>query len=194
MLIPKRGKRMLLDKYLPKYTFKEYHDIQISCSKEYAYTAARNLDFSKSKTIRFLLTVRGLPTNDLTLEGFVKQVKFTFLEEIQNEEFIIGFWAKVGVEKIIDKNQFAIDNTSRRLKVVWNFKINQIEDELVVASTETRVYCIAMITKLFFAIYWPIIRPFSGLIRKKMLSIIKENAENSFKSSVLKDNLIPSET
>jgi hypothetical protein len=120
---------MLLDKYLPTYTFKEYHDIQISCSKEYAFTAARNLDFSKSKTIRFLLKIRGLPTNDLTLEGFISQVKFTFLEEIQNEEFIIGFWAKVGVEKIIDKDRFATDNMSRRLKVVWNFKVNPIENE-----------------------------------------------------------------
>jgi hypothetical protein len=185
---------MLLDKYLPKYTYKEYHDIQVSCSKKYAYTAARNLDFSNSKTIKFLFTIRGLPTNDMTLEGFSNQVKFTFLEEIQNEEFIIGFWAKVGVEKILDKEQFAIDNKSRRLKVVWNFKINRIEDELVVVSTETRVYCIAMITKLFFAIYWPIIRPFSGLIRKKMLNIIKENAEHSFNSRALKDHLIPSGT
>lgn len=108
---------MLLDKYLPKYTYKEYHEIQISCSKEQAYTAARNLDFSKSKTIKFLLTIRGLPTNDMTLEGFSNQVKFTFLEEIQNEEFIIGFWAKVLVEKILDRDQFAIDNKSRRIKI-----------------------------------------------------------------------------
>jgi hypothetical protein len=176
---------MLLDKYLPKYTFKEYHEIQISCSKEKAYAAARNLDFSKSKIIKFLFTIRGLPTNDMTLEGFSNQVQFTFLEEIQNEEFIIGFWAKVWVEKIHDKNQFAIDNKSRRLKVVWNFKINQIEDRLVVVSTETRVYCIAMVTKLFFSIYWPIIRPFSGLIRREMLSIIKENAEHSMNSTNL---------
>lgn len=73
---------MLLDKYLPNYTFKEYHEIQISCSKEKVYTAARNLDFSKSKITKFLFTTRGLPTNDMTLEGFSNQVKFTFLEEI----------------------------------------------------------------------------------------------------------------
>lgn len=185
---------MLLDKYLPKYTYKEYHDIHICCPKEYAYTAARNLDFSKSKTIKLLFSLRGLPTNEMTLEGFSNQVKFTFLEEIQNEEFIIGFWAKVGVEKILDNEQFAIDNKSRRLKVVWNFKINQIEDELVIVSTETRVYCIAMITKLFFGIYWPIIRPFSGLIRKKMLNIIKENAEHSYKSMAVRDSIILSGT
>lgn len=178
---------MLLDKYLPKYTYKEYHEIQISCSKEQAYTAARNLDFSKSKTIKFLLTIRGLPTNDMTLEGFSNQVKFTFLEEIQNEEFIIGFWAKVLVEKILDRDQFAIDNKSRRLKVVWNFKIDPVKDGLVVVSTETRVYCIAMISKIFFSIYWAIIRPFSGLIRKKMLSIIKENAEHSLISTTSKN-------
>jgi len=170
---------MLLDKYLPKYTYKEYHEIQISCSKEKAYEAARNLDFSKSKIIKFLFKIRGLPTSDLTLEGFSNQVNFTFIEEIKNEEFIIAFWAKIWVEKIMDRKQFAIDNESRRLKVVWNFKINHVEDGLVVVSTETRVYCIAMITKLFFSICWPIIRPFSGLIRKEMLKIIKENAEHN---------------
>ncbi len=56
--------------------------------KEQAYAAAGNLDLSKSKTIKFLFTIRGLSTNDMTLEGFSNQVKFTLLEEIQNEEFI----------------------------------------------------------------------------------------------------------
>ncbi len=95
--------------------------------------------------------------------------------------------AKVLVEKILDRDQFAIDNKSRRLKVVWNFKIDPVEDGLVVVSTETRVYCIAMISKIFFSIYWAIIRPFSGLIRKKMLSIIKENAEHPLISKTSKN-------
>lgn len=166
---------MLLDKYLSKYTFKEYHEIAIAASKEQAYAAARHLDFSKSKIIKFLFMLRGLPTDDMTVEGFSNRVNFTFLEEIPNEEFIIGFWANTGIEKIQDRNQFAKDNTSRRLKVVWNFKINPIEDNLVVVSTETRVYCIALITKVFFSLYWALIRPFSGLIRMKMLGLIKEN-------------------
>lgn len=170
---------MLLNKYLPKYTYKEYHEVQVCCSKEQAYSSARNLDFSKSKIIKFLFALRGLPTGDMTLEGFCRNVNFTLLEEIQNEEFIIGFWANTGVEKILDREQFSVDNESRRLKVVWNFKIDPVEKDLIVVSTETRIYCSAMITKLVFSIYWMLVRPFSGLIRQKMLHIIKQSVEHS---------------
>ena len=171
---------MLLDKYLPEFTFREYHQIEVACPKETAYAAARGLDFSTSKTIKFLFAARGLPIRDLTLEGFCRQVNFTFLEEIPSEEFIIGFWAINRVEKISDPKQFAADNQSRRLKVVWNFKISGKGEGQTIVSTETRVLCIARITRFFFSIYWPIIRPFSGLIRIKMLKIIKESAELSF--------------
>ena len=171
---------MLLDKYLPQYTYREYHKINVACSQETAYAAARNLDFSTSKTIKFLFAARGLPIRDLTLEGFCNQVKFTFLEELPSEEFIIGFWAKTRVERVPDPERFASDNQSRRLKVVWNFKIIEKKDGQAVVSTETRVLCLARITRFFFGIYWPIIRPFSGLIRIKMLKIIKESAERSF--------------
>jgi len=170
---------MLLDKYLPKYTFNEYHQVKINCSKEQAYKAARKLDFSKSGTIRLLFKMRGLPTDDLTLMGFINRVNFTLIDEIQNDEFVIGFWANKKIEKILDRGRFAIDNKSKRLKVIWNFKINEIDHGLVLLSTETRIYCITMMTKIFFSIYWAMIRPFSGLIRIKMLNIIKECAEHS---------------
>jgi len=44
-------------------------------------------------------------------------------------------------------------------------------------STETRVLCVAPITKITFGLYWLMIKPFSGLIRKKMLKIIKKDSE-----------------
>lgn len=171
---------MLLDKYLPKYTYREYHDVKISCPKEYVYAAARNLDLSKSKIIKALFIMRGLPTRDMTLEGFSRQGNFTFLEEIPNEEFIVGFWANGRIEKIPDREEFIIDNESKRIKVVWNFQIKQVDKEVVLLSTETRIYCITRGAKIFFSIYWAIIRPFSGLIRRIMLAMIKDNAENSF--------------
>ena len=170
---------MLLDKYLPKYTFRDYHEINIKCSKAQAYRAARTLDFSKSRSIRLLFKIRGLPTDDLTLMGFIDRVNFTLMEEIENEEFIVGFWANKTVEKILDTSRFASDNRSKRLKVVWNFKIDEIKTGLIRVGTETRIYCITLATKVFFTLYWAVIRPFSGLIRIKMLDIIKECAENA---------------
>lgn len=170
---------MLLDKYLPRYTYKEYHEIRMAASEEQAYNAARELDFSNSDTIRFLFKMRGLPTDDMTIDGFARRVNFTFLEEIKGEEFAIGFWVRSGIEKIADTDQFIKGNTLHRLKVAWNFKVEPAAGGRVAVSTETRILCTTKPTLVLFSLYWAMIRPFSGLIRRKMLGLIKEKAEQS---------------
>jgi len=174
---------MLLEKYLPAYTYREYHEIGVSASGTRAYYAARHLDFSESQTIQTLFQLRGLPTDDMTIEGFTRRVNFTLLEEIQNDEFVIGFWAKHGVEKISDRNRFARDHTSMPLKVAWNFKVREIAPSRVRVSTETRILCTNPRTLVFFSLYWAVVRPFSGLIRKKMLGLIKARAEHATNES-----------
>lgn len=171
--------KMLLDKYLPKFTFREYHQRILQASAEQAFGAAKNVDLGRSKTIKLLFRLRGLPTQDMTLKGFVERINFTWLEEIENRELIIGFWANTRIEKILEKEQFARDNQSRRVKVVWNIKIDDRQNGSVVVSTETRVYCSAGLTKIFFGLYWAMIRPFSGLIRIKMLELIKASVQAS---------------
>lgn len=175
---------MLLDKYLARYSYKEYHEIRVSSTPEQAYTAARNLDFSKSKTIKLLFGLRGLPVGDMTLDGFCANVNFTLLEEIPPREFIIGFWADFSVEKITDRELFAADIPSKRVKVVWNFQCDPVEKGSTMVSTETRVYCTTVMARLTFGLYWMLIRPFSGLIRKKMLLIVKQNAEQSSPAAI----------
>jgi hypothetical protein len=150
----------LIDRYLPGYTYNEFHKKVINASAEKCFLAAKQLDMRESFITTFLMKLRGLPTKDLTLQGFIKNICFTCLEENPNEEFII-------------------DASQHNTKIIWNFYFKVIEDNRTLVSTETRVLCLTKRSKLLFSVYWFFVKPFSGLIRLEMLRLIRRKAENS---------------
>ena len=167
----------LIDKYLPEYTFKEYHYLEVNCPVEDLYKIAKNFDMSKSKLIKTLFIIRGLPTKRMNLQGFISDIGFTNIEERFPTENLIGFWARTKIEPIDSYDAFINNAISARVKVVWNFRFEKIDDNQTKLSTETRILCISPFTKVTFGLYWLIIKPFSGLIRKRMLQIIKDDSE-----------------
>ena len=173
------SKLTLIDKYLPEYKFNEYHCIDVNSSVGDVFKIAKDFDMSKSKLIKALFYMRGLPTKRMNLQGFISNIGFTNIEERFPTENLIGFWARTKIETIANYDDF-IDNTiSAKVKVVWNFRFEKINDSQTKLSTETRVLCISPLTKLTFGLYWIIIKPFSGAIRKRMLQIIKDDAESN---------------
>jgi len=89
----------LIDKYLPKYTFNEFHEIVVNSPIENVYYVAKDVDLSKSKIITFLFKIRGLPTKRLHLQNFIDDIGFTNLEENYPYESLVGFWARVKIVK-----------------------------------------------------------------------------------------------
>ena len=176
-------KSTLIDKYLPQFTFNEFHEIVVNRPIENVYHVAKNFNLSKSKIITFLFKIRGLPTKRLNLQNFIEDIGFTNLEENYPYESLVGFWARVKIEKIPNYEDFLNNAISPWLKVVWNFQFEKMEKNKTKVSTETRVLCVAPVTKFTFGLYWTIIKPFSGLIRKKMLKIIKDDSESMKLSS-----------
>ena len=169
----------LIDKYLPEYSFNEYHEIVINNSIEEVYKIAKDFDLAKSNLIKWLFKLRGLPTNKMNLQGFISDIGFTNLEENIPIENLIGFWARTKVEPINSYEDFINNDISARVKVVWNFYLKKLHSSQTNLSTETRVLCISPISKITFGLYWMAIKPFSGAIRKKMLQIIKQDAEET---------------
>ena len=170
-------KDLLLNKYLPHYTFNEYHEIEVNAPIANVYKVAEDFDLSKSKTISWLFKIRGLPTKRLNLQNFIKDVGFTNLESNAPFENLIGFWATTKIVPISGHKDFTSNSISPAIKSVWNFQFEELENNKTRVSTETRVLCVARLTKITFPIYWSIIKPFSGLTRKKMLKIIKTESE-----------------
>jgi hypothetical protein len=168
----------LIEKYLPEYTFNEYHEIVVNRPIENVYEIAKDFDLSKSKTIKLLFKIRGLPTKRLNLQHFINDIGFTYLEENYPNETLFGFWARFKIAKIPSYEDFINNSISPWIKVVWNFQFEKIEENKTKVSTETRVLCAAKITKFTFGSYWLIIKPFSGLTRVQMLKIIKNESES----------------
>lgn len=167
----------LIDKYLPEFTFSEYHQIVVNSTIERTYIVAKDFDMSKSKLIKWLFKIRRLPTNRMNLQGFIKDVGFTNIEDNFPKENLIGFWARTTIKPITGYEDFVNNSISAKVKVVWNFYLERIDSHKVKLSTETRVLCLSSLTKFSFGLYWFVIKPFSGIIRNKMLQIIKQESE-----------------
>jgi hypothetical protein len=171
---------MLIDEFLSDYDFVEKHGISIHADAAKIYRAANEVDFRESFLIRALFFLRGLSTEKVTLES-LKGSRFEILAEAPGRELLLGlvgrFWTVKGDLKKIDAESFQKFNTRGYAKAVWNFAL-QPEGSDVRLTTETRVKCLDAESKKRFKLYWTVVQPFSGLIRREMLRLIKARAES----------------
>jgi len=176
---------MLIDEFLPVYDFSERHETRVRAAAEKVYAALDSTDFSESWMIWSLLALRGLgwsqsskktTLRDMTRDGFA------VLGEKPNEEILLGlagkFWTLTGSLQKIDAGNFKEFKKEGFAKAVWNFSLAESNGETLL-KTETRIQCLDEESRQSFALYWTIIKPFSGLIRTEMLRLIKEKAEGN---------------
>ncbi|MEO6638943.1 MAG: hypothetical protein ABIN25_11745 [Ginsengibacter sp.] len=113
----------------------------------------------KSSLIKMLMMLRGLPAKDLKLPAFVKNIGFNYLEENPYHEFLINA-------------------SQKNISIFWNFGFDVTEKNKTLVSTETRILCLTKKSQAAFTLYWFFIKPFSSLIRKEILRLIKRQAES----------------
>jgi hypothetical protein len=164
----------LLDKYLLKYDYHETHSEIVKASPAKCYHTALNINLAQSKIIAFLFRLRGMPFSKTQLHEFTNEARFTLLEENFPNEFLYGFWVNAKVEWVKDKKAFINGAKGYKLQSVWNFKFENLGNDQCKVSTETRVKCLTKTAKIIFTVYWFFIKPFSGLVRKEMLKLIKK--------------------
>ncbi|PKO65215.1 MAG: hypothetical protein CVU22_20855 [Betaproteobacteria bacterium HGW-Betaproteobacteria-16] len=87
-------------------------------------------------------------------------------------EFVIGYIEDGDVGSWA---QFSEAYASR--KVAFSFRFTKLCPEAVQIVSETRVECRNRVEAIKFWFYWILIRPFSGLIRKEILRVVRVQAE-----------------
>lgn len=175
---------MLIDDFLPVYDFSERHETKIRASAERVYAAVSTAELTDSWIIWGLFALRGLGWSNrakkLTLREMTES-GFAILGEKPDEEILLGlagkFWTLSGNLQKIDAGNFKEFNEKGFAKAVWNFSLAEANGETVL-KTETRISCLDEDSRQSFALYWTVVKPFSGLIRQEMLRIIKEKAES----------------
>lgn len=172
---------MRIDHFLPRYDVNAQYQIEIHTPIERAYEAARFLDMSDSQMIRWLYRLRGLPEYSLTLDGMLKG-GFVLLADIPLREIVFGligrFWTPYGQIQPVTADAFVKFDQQGFAKAVANLAFISQSNGHVRVTTETRVHCLGDTSRRYFRLYWLLIGPFSGLIRKEWLRLIKQQAES----------------
>ena len=172
---------MLIDDFMPEYGFREKHDIWIGASRKKVFETLKTTNLCESTIVDWLLWLRGLPSGQVLLSD-LGDSRFEILAESENREVLIGlagkFWTPWGELQDVSADNFQEFDKPGFAKATWNFWLEN-ENEGVRLKTETRIQTLDDASNWQFSIYWTVVRPFSGLIRKEILSLIKKNAESA---------------
>lgn len=171
---------MLVEEFLPEYDFTEIHDIKIRASARRVFETLDEIDLCESPIIRWLFFLRGLPSQKLRFEDLRKS-RFEILGTKKNKEILLGiagkFWTLGGNLQKVNADNFRQFDKKGFAKAVWDFSLEERGNETLL-TTETRIKCLDEESRKSFRFYWNLIQPFSGLVRKEILKIIKRKAEN----------------
>lgn len=173
----------LLEEYLPRYTFRHRYTTVVQCGDlARVYGIARDVDLSRSRLIRLLFRLRGLQERahgHWRARAFCRAMGWTELAQNPPGEFLVAYWRRRRIEPIDDAAQFKKAMPAATQQVGFAFRFRQLDGQRVEIDTETRVLCLGWRSKLAFFAYWIVIKPFSGLVRKEILRLIRQEAEAS---------------
>ena len=182
---------MLIDEFLPVYDAVEKHETEISAPPDTVYASVRALDLAELPLVRWLMLLRQLPgrlfsrrktpdRTDMTLEGLV-EAGFVLLGERPGQEILLGivgrFWRPADDALRLPAERFRDFEERGYAKAVWSFSLVAGATGRTRLTTETRVRCFDSPSRLKFRLYWAVVRPFSGLIRKETLRAVKRQTE-----------------
>jgi len=106
------------------------------------------------------------------------------LARLPRQEIVLGvvgrFWRiDSGIITGLTAEQILHFQREGYAKAAWNFAFSSELDHVTRVSTETRIHCFGRVAKYKFRAYWLPVGPFSGIIRKEMLRMIKRKAEST---------------
>ncbi len=143
--------------------------------------------------VRWLLLLRAVPQLLTSREARrrsrplrlglaeLQQAGFVLLGEHTLREVVLGtvgrFWTPTGGTLYVDSGSFLSFDQAGYAKAAWNFSLSENNDGTIHLATETRVLCLDAWSRRWFRLYWLVVGPFSGLIRKQALLAIKRRAE-----------------
>lgn len=176
---------MLIDKYVPSFQFTEQHTLEISAQASDVLRAAINYQPDNDPIIRAAIAIREFPNkiighikrNSFPVKRPFSLRNFTLLDHLEDREVVFGlaghFWqADYGQVLLQDREDFIRFNDHGAAKLALNFSVERLGDNRTRLTTETRVCCLDVEAKRQFTPYWYLIRPVSGLIRRRMLATI----------------------
>ncbi len=176
------GTVALIDEFLPDYDVHESHAIRIAAPANIVRRAAETWKPESSALWRWLLRVRGLGRPRGSLREWAAAHGFLCLADTA-EEIVYGqvgrFWAaneRAALVSPRSMEEFRRFSDPGYAAAVINVRFLAVSPQRTLVTTETRVRALGTRARRRFGLYWLIIRPFSGLLRRAMLRGIAASA------------------
>ncbi|HEY1433889.1 MAG TPA: hypothetical protein VGG65_00860 [Thermoanaerobaculia bacterium] len=144
-------------------------------------------DVGASPVSTLLLCLRGYgrrawKASSGTLPERLERFGFTKLKENPGHELVFGlagqFWRPSGgLRPLADEAAFAAFAEEGCVKAAWNIRVAGTDGVSTEVSTETRIACYGEAARRKFGLYWAVVGPFSGVLRKSLLRAIRRKAE-----------------
>lgn len=182
---------MLLDEFCPEYDFREVHSLPTRARAEAVLQALRDVTPAELPLTEYLMRIRSIPSF-LAGQRYVRSTNRPFLEQIigsgflllgtSGREVLVGtvgkFWRPTGglCLSLRTEKEFREFNEPGWAKAGWNVTIEKDERGRRI-RTETRILCTDRSARTKFRLYWWMIRPASGMIRKSILQTLRKKAE-----------------
>jgi hypothetical protein len=173
---------MLLDQWMPEYDVAARYEAAVDAPPERVWRGIQEMRSGDLAIARWLMTLRRWdfrrPPQIPMLEAMTRE-GFLLLEQRENEEVVIGvagrFWTHSGgVVRLASPEAWRAYGEDGSARATMNFRI---ENRRVI--TETRVQTFGPAARRRFRLYWTLVGPFSGLIRRAFLSQIRRQVRAS---------------
>ena len=181
-----------LNDFMPVFAVRSQHSIWIRAQPAQVRQALTAVDLRSAWTVRILMGLRSLPAR-FSLRPLrpakersrgVLGAGFTVLADTP-DELLMGlqgrFWTLTGGVIPVEPAHFAAGPPAGVAQAAWSFRLAP-ERHGTRLSTETRVRTADPRTERQFRRYWLIIAPFSGLLRHRMLALVRRTAERHAES------------
>jgi len=180
---------MLIDDFLPRFDFRESHAIAIRAPSAVILDCAQRQSAQDDLLIRLAIRLRETPARWLGRSNRppLDLGDFTFLGRAADKSLAFGlvgaFWqSDYGLVAVRSPDAFRRIDNHDVCQLVMGFDVQTNGRGDSILTTETRVFCPTPAVWRKFAPYWYLIRPVSGLIRRRMLARIRREAESTERS------------
>lgn len=175
-----------IDEWLPVYQVSARYSISVGASVERTYSALTSANFADLKLVRSLMRLRGYGGGRSHSTPQPEGRRFgSFLELaiVPQKEVLVGiagrFWRPDGgIVRGVTPDLFRSFQRPGYAKAVWSFSLAPADGGTEL-NTETRIQTFGPWASTVFRLYWTVVGPFSGLIRKSMLGEVRRIAETS---------------
>ncbi len=181
---------MKLDELLPSYDVAARYDILVLAPVAETFAAFERTDFSECRLTKLLIGLRAMGRRQADMADMnagmqaerLRRAGFVELARVPGKEIVYGvvgrFWRPDGgVVTGLSAEEVIAFQSEGYAKAAWNFAFVAESEGMTRVITETRIQVIGRRARWKFRTYWLIVGPFSGLIRKEILALVKRNAE-----------------